>query len=87
MYALVGTLTFTGSYATGGDALDLSLYFKRIGVGKGIRFVSDIRGNDPEYDEANKKLKLYASANTEVAAAAYNAAILASPVPVLVVGR
>jgi hypothetical protein len=87
MYALVGTLTFTGSYATGGDALDLSLYFKRIGVGKGIRFVSDIRGNDPEYDEANKKLKLYARPTPRLQRRLTTRRPTASPVPVLVVGR
>jgi hypothetical protein len=87
MYALVGTITFTGSYATGGDTLDLTALFKRTGDGKGIRVVTTLRGNEPEYDPVAKKLKLYGSANTEVAAAAYNAALTASPVPVVVIGK
>lgn len=84
---LAGTLTFTGSYATGGDAtLNLEAIFKRIGLGM-VLFISPVRGNTAEWDPTNDKLKLYASANTEVAAAAYNAALTASPVPVLIIGR
>lgn len=84
---LAGTLTFSGSYATGGDALDLGRIFKRIGLGMVLGIATSIRGNEAEYDSVNAKLKLYASANTEVAAAAYNAALTASPVPVIVIGR
>jgi hypothetical protein len=80
---LIGTLTFSGSYATGGDTLDLTPYFP---AGKTIREcipLCDARGNSLEYDLTNKKLKVYASANTEAAAAAYNAALTASVVPVV----
>lgn len=87
MLCLAGTLTFSGSYATGGDALDLSRYFKRIGLGMVLCIVGDIRGNGIEYDATNAKIKLYASANTEVAAAAYNAALTASPIPIMIFGR
>jgi hypothetical protein len=87
LFCLVGTFTFSGSYATGGDAtLNLETIFKRIGLGR-VYFISPVRGNSAEWDSANDKLKLYASANTEVAAAAYNAALTASPVPVIIIGR
>lgn len=87
LLVLAGTLTFSGSYATGGDALDLNRVFKRIGLGMVLGIVTSVRGNEAEYDSTNAKLKLYASANTEVAAAAYNAALTASPVPVIIIGR
>jgi hypothetical protein len=87
MFVLVGTLTFSGSYATGGDPLDLTKYFGKVGAGKGIIVTTTARGNEVEYDETNKKIKLWGAANTEVAAAAYNAALTATPVPVVIIGR
>lgn len=87
LLVLVGTLTFSGSYATGGDAtLNLETVFKRIGLGT-VFHITPLRGNTAEWDPVADKLKLYASANTEVAAAAYNAALTASPVPVMIWGR
>lgn len=83
--ALVGTLTFSGSYATGGDSLDLGALFKRSGLGK-IFGVTGFRGYSAEYDPTAKKLKLYSAANTEHAAAAYNAALTGSAVPVVIFG-
>jgi hypothetical protein len=79
-----GTLTFSGSYATNGDALTAANIAKNCPVGgtpKQIIAVGSIRGNQPEYDLAAGKLKFYSSANTEMTAAAYNAALTASPVP------
>jgi uncharacterized membrane protein len=90
MYALVGTLTFSGSYATGGDTFptgkDPETLFKKIGLGK-VAFVLMTRGYQSEWDATAKKLKLYSAANTELTAAAYNAALTASPVPVIILGR
>ena len=82
MWVLIGTLTFSGSYATGGDTVDLTRYLLGTSGAKFILPLSDLRGNGMEYDLVNKKLKLYSAANTEVAAAAYNAALTGSPVPV-----
>jgi hypothetical protein len=83
MVVLVGTVTFSGSYATGGDALDLTQYYKGQAAGRSIIPISpDVRGNGIEYDLTNKKLKLFSSANTELAAGAYNAALTATPVPI-----
>jgi hypothetical protein len=84
---LVGTFTFSGSYATGGEALDLSKTFKRIGLGLVLGIPTPLRGHHAEYDSTNNKVKLYSSANTEHAAAAYNAALTGSPVPVIIIGR
>lgn len=73
-------LTFSGSYSTGGDSIDFSTYAKEAG-GRGSNAVvlnSGIRGYTAEYDNTNKKLKLFSSVNTELAAGAYNAALTGS---------
>jgi len=85
--AVVGTITFSGSYVSGGDTLDLQAVFLRSGMGRVFGIEGSFRGNVAEYDETNKKLKLYSAANTELTAAAYNAALTASPVPVIIWGR
>lgn len=89
-WLLTGTITIAGSYATGGDTLDLSPFFP---AGKTLREVfcpAPIRGFNGEYDVVNKKLKLWsinpAAASLDVGmlehpAAAYIAALTATPVP------
>src|SRR5262245_33980296 len=77
LLALVGTLTFTGSYATNGDVAatntpDLDTIFKRIGRGKVFGVVLG-RGLDGEWDASARKLKLYTSGATEMGAGAYAA--------------
>jgi hypothetical protein len=86
LYALVGTFTFSGSYATGGDTLDLASIFKRTGDGRIVRVVSGVRGYDCEYNPTTKKILLY-NAGAELAAAAYPAGLTASPVPVQITGK
>jgi hypothetical protein len=86
-WLLAGTLTYSASYATNGDPLDLTPYFP---AGKTIRAATVLceqRGFAPEYDVVNKKLKLtLATAATptmaEHAAAAYAATMTATPIPV-----
>lgn len=93
-WLLMGTLTLSGSYATGGDTVDLTVEFPG---GKTIReavFISDIRaGLAAEYDIVNKKIKLTgtnpAGVSLDVAplehpAAAYNALLTATPIPVAI---
>jgi hypothetical protein len=80
-----GTLTFSGSYATGGDTLAAGTIGKRIpsiGTVRELIPLGTARGNTMEYDLTNGKLKFYSAANTEMTAAAYNAALTATPVPV-----
>lgn len=87
LLVLAGTFTFSGSYATGGDTTpNLENMFKRIGLGM-VLHITPVRGHTLEWDATNDKIKMYASANTEVAAAAYNAALTASPAPVMIWGR
>lgn len=88
---LVGTITFSGSYATGGDTFtggkNPEALLKQIGAGRVLAVLTSARGNALEWDPVADKLKVYASANTEAAAAAYNAALTASPVSVVIIGR
>ena len=90
-FILVGTLTFAGSYATGGDTFasgqNLEDYARRLGAGKVLAVLTPARGNTLEWDATAKKLKVFASANTEAAAAGYNAALTASPVPFIALLR
>jgi hypothetical protein len=79
-------LTFTGSYPTNGDSLDLESVFKQVGLGL-VYVVSGFRGYSAEYVQTSKLLKLFSSANTELGAGAYNAALTATPVNVAVWGR
>lgn len=91
LLCMVGTLTFSGSYATGGDtaatgAPTLEELLKRIGRGR-VMFVDLSRGLEGEWDATAKKLKLYTTGATEMGAGAYAAGYTASPVPCLVLGR
>jgi hypothetical protein len=76
-YILVGTLTATGSYATGGDTFasgqNLEDFLKRIGAGTVIHCDS-ASGLGVEWDATAKKLKFFQN-GVELAAAAYPAAV------------
>jgi hypothetical protein len=86
---LVGTLTFSGSYAAGGEVPTggIKQLFRQFGVGDVISILGDARGNSLEFDNVNDKIKVYTAANVEHTVAAYNAALTASPVPVAILGR
>lgn len=93
LFQLIGTLTFSGSYATGGDQITMAAVntnfetiLKRSGLGR-VLFVHFNRGYTAEWVTATKLLKIWSSANTELAAGAYNAALTASPMQIIVVGR
>lgn len=85
-WLLIGTLAFSGSYATGGDALDLRPFFP---AGRTIReavSLNDLRGFNAEIDLVNNKIKLWAGGAAtptvaEHAAAAYHATFTATPMP------
>ena len=75
MYMVFLNLAFSGSYATGGDAFDPTPFFPG-GVSQILCVdLNGIAGYGFEYDKTNKKLKLFSSSNTELAAGAYNAAL------------
>lgn len=92
VWMLFGTMTFSGSYATGGDTLDLTKFVPAMST---IRSIVSLMGKVPaklEYDIVNKKMKvnwINAAAASETlgpvehAAAAYEAIFTAVPVPVV----
>jgi hypothetical protein len=91
LLALTGTLTFSGAYAAGGDVPatgkpNIDDLFKRIGRGKVFAVILG-RGLDGEWVSSSRKLQLFTSGATEMAAAAYAAGYTASPVPVTILGR
>jgi hypothetical protein len=77
LWQVLVTLVFSGSYVTNGDALDFTPLLQGPAAGCTVLFVDVMggAGNQFEYDKVNKKLKMFSSANTEAAAAGYNAAI------------
>lgn len=88
--ALVGTLTFAGSYATGGDTFTtgktIEDLLKQIGAGRVLAILTSARGHTLEWNDTTKKLLVYVG-GAELAAAAYPAILTASPVPFVVMGR
>lgn len=90
-WLLAGRIVFTGSYAAGGDSLDLSRFVPAMGTVREVICLSTVRGLTPEYDVVNKKLKLFgtnpAAATLDLGpmehpAAAYDADITGSSVPI-----
>lgn len=73
-YLIVGTLTFSGSYSTGGETLDLSKYIGGGGTMRHVIALADVRGYAAEYDRTNKKLKLWVPNPTGPAVAEHGAA-------------
>src|SRR4051812_20126695 len=86
VWMLFGTLTFSGSYATNGDALDLSKFVQAMGTVRQVIPIASAKGVTFTYDSTNKKLLVWtapvANAPTEHTAAAYNAALTGAPQPV-----
>lgn len=86
VWMLFGTLTFSGSYATNGDALDLSKFVPAMGTVRQVTPIGQAKGLTFTYDVVNKKLLVWtapvANAPTEHTAAAYNAALTVAPQPI-----
>lgn len=89
-WLVAGTLTFSGSYAAGGDTFDFTKLFPAMGVIRKVWFLTQVRGFTAEYDVTNKKIKLWVATATtpttaEHGAAAYDSDFTGSPVDTLVV--
>jgi hypothetical protein len=81
-YDVFVDIAISGNYATGGDALDLTIPGKR-GGGRGsilMAFFEAPLGYELRYDRTNKKLLFYTSGGTELAAAAYPAGVTGTSV-------
>lgn len=81
-----GTLTFSGSYAAGGDTVDIAKFIASGGSLRRVIPLGNYRGFLAEYDKTNKKLKLWVVTATGVTAEhtaiAYDTDLTASPVDV-----
>lgn len=87
VYLITGALTFSGSYSTGGEGLDLSKYIGQGGTIRHAVALNDVRGYSIEYDKANKKIKLWVPnptgpATAEHGAASYDSDVTASAIDV-----
>lgn len=74
LWAFFGTLTFSGSYATGGDTLTLPAFSPGIG-NIVLVMVDDSAGYSITYQTGSGRVQVYSAAGTELAAGAYPAAI------------
>lgn len=87
-YLLVGTLTFSGTYPTGGETLNLAKYIASGGsIRKIVCLNAGLRGANAEYIRSTGKLMLWfgtavTPTQAEHAAAAYDSDMTASPIDV-----
>jgi len=87
VWLLFGTLTFSGTYPTNGDPIDLTKFFAPMGVIRTVIPLGAPAGFGFKYDVTNKKLLVYVAtavtpAAAEHAAAAYHALLTAAAYPV-----
>lgn len=80
-----GTLTFSGSYAAGGDTINLGKLLASGGSLRRVIPLNDVRGLSVEYIKSTQKLMIFQVvagqvAQTEHTAAAYAAFLTASPI-------
>lgn len=82
-------LTFSGSYATGGDDADFRPLTRQAG-GRGevlLVMLPDKNGHNLEYDYTNRKIMVFTTAATQHAASAYAAGITTGTVRGILRGR
>lgn len=88
---VVGQLTFTGNYTTGGDAINLALAAIKTGAGR-IPIIVSVNGlNNFEYDYvtgtnmSNGKIKVQAFSTGEINQAAYPAGVTGDTVSIYMI--
>jgi hypothetical protein len=86
-WMVTGTVTLSGSYATGGEVLNLLKYLVTGGVIRRVVPWGTLRGMGMEYDKTNSKLKFFevdvaSNAVAEHSAAAYDADLTATAIDV-----
>lgn len=88
-WELIGVLTFSSTYAAGGDAMDFSAALSGVGVGTIDKVSIDpVAGYLLGYNYTTKKITVWDPAtNAELANGAYPAAITGASPRVLVIGR
>lgn len=93
LYA-IGTLTFSGSYVTGGDTLDFTAVAEKLASVQIIQaFVDSQNGNAGYYVPVagnalnNWKLKAFTGGGTEITAGAYPASVTTDVVQIAITAR
>ena len=90
----IGTLTFSGSYPTGGDTLDLTPVADKLSSSQIVQIVIDsLNGNNTYYVAVlgnalnNHKVKVFSPGGTELSAGAYPGDITGDTVQVRIIAR
>jgi hypothetical protein len=90
----VGTLTFSGSYPTGGDTLDLTAVADKLSSSQVVQIVADsLNGNGMYYVAVlgsalnNHKLKVFSAGGTELTAGAYSGTVTGDTVQLRIIAR
>jgi hypothetical protein len=90
----IGTLTFSGSYSTGGDTLDLTSISEKLSSSQIVQIVIDsLNGNNMYYVAVvgnalnNHKIKIFSAGGTEVSAGAYPGGVTGDTVQVRITAR
>jgi hypothetical protein len=90
----VGTLTFTGSYTSSGDTLDLTTVADKLSSSQIVQIVANsLNGNAMYYVIVlgsalnNHKLKVFSAGDTEISAGAYPAGVTSDTVQVRIIAR
>ncbi len=94
LFYAIGTLTFSGSYATGGDTLDFTQVADKLPSTQIIQaFVDSQNGNAGYYVPVsgsslnNWKLKAFTGGGTEITAGAYPASVTSDVVQITITAR
>ena len=90
----IGLLTFTGSYPSGGDTLDLTPVSEKLSSSQILQIVADsVNGNAMYYVAVvgnalnNHKLKVFSAGGTELAVGAYPGGVTGDTVQVRIIAR
>jgi len=94
LFYAIGTLTFSGSYPTGGDTLDFTTVADKLPIDQIIQVFADSQnGNSGYYVPVqgtainNWKLKAFSGGGTELSAGAYPASVTTDIVQVTITAR
>jgi hypothetical protein len=90
---VVGQITFSGNYATGGDSVTLTGLYPGQRTAARIVAINNISGYTYRYDHANSRIRVYQAPSTgsnplsEISAAAYPSGVTGDTVIFYAIGR
>jgi hypothetical protein len=90
----IGTLAFSGNYATGGDSLDFTTVADKLGSAQVVQIFADSQNGNGGYyvpvagtTLSNWKLKAFTGGGTEVSAGAYPGSVTGDVVQITITAR